>query len=290
MKQLSLLSPQLETFLAIAENKTVHAASKVLHLTQTAVSQRLQTLESKLDTSLFIRTRKGMTLTQEGEILLRYCSNIQELQGKTLSGIKSVGAEISVLVHIIGATSIMRTRVIPSCLSLINKFPKLNFYFNLSDADNSQLVLRNGSCQFAIIPLEEVMADMEHKVLHAEQYVMVCTPEWQARSLVDILSHEHIIDFDPSDQLTFNYLKQFDLFSHAQHERYFVNNTEMMAHMLMHGYGYGLLTKEFSQPYIDNNHLIVLNDHQEYLNHLALAWYSRPNMPEYLAKIIEKIN
>ena len=70
---MSLLSPRLIAFLAVAQCKTVHRAADKIHITQTAVTQRIRALEHSLKTTLFIRTRKGMNLTPEGEVLLRYC-------------------------------------------------------------------------------------------------------------------------------------------------------------------------------------------------------------------------
>ena len=60
-----LLDPQLHAFEAIVKTGTVHAAAKLLHLTQTAVTQRLRMLEQKMKTTLFIRSRRGMQLTTE---------------------------------------------------------------------------------------------------------------------------------------------------------------------------------------------------------------------------------
>jgi predicted transcriptional regulator len=61
-----LLDPQLHAFEAIVKTGTVHAAAKLLHLTQTAVTQRLRMLEQRMKTTLFIRSRRGMQLTTEG--------------------------------------------------------------------------------------------------------------------------------------------------------------------------------------------------------------------------------
>ena len=41
---MSLLSPQLQAFLAVAEHKTVHGAAGDLYITQTAVTQRILSL------------------------------------------------------------------------------------------------------------------------------------------------------------------------------------------------------------------------------------------------------
>lgn len=70
-KNLALLNPNLEAFMAVAEYGTVHAGARAIHISQTAMTQRIHTLEQKVKTTLFIRTRQGMHLTSEGESLYR---------------------------------------------------------------------------------------------------------------------------------------------------------------------------------------------------------------------------
>ncbi|PJB09950.1 MAG: LysR family transcriptional regulator, partial [Gammaproteobacteria bacterium CG_4_9_14_3_um_filter_38_9] len=85
---MSLLSPNLIAFMAIVKHKTVHGAADAIHLTQTAVTQRIRSLEKQLKTTLFVRTRRGMVLTQEGEALWRYCMAAKSLEGEALARIQ----------------------------------------------------------------------------------------------------------------------------------------------------------------------------------------------------------
>ena len=57
---------QLECFVTVAEHLNFSKASRVLKITQPAVSHQIQTLEEELDVKLFNRTSKSVTLTQEG--------------------------------------------------------------------------------------------------------------------------------------------------------------------------------------------------------------------------------
>lgn len=61
---------QLECFIAVAEHLNFSKASKALKITQPAVSHQIQTLEEELETKLFRRTSKSVTLTQEGILFL----------------------------------------------------------------------------------------------------------------------------------------------------------------------------------------------------------------------------
>jgi len=286
---MSLLSPQLQAFMAIAKHKTVHSAAGAVHITQTAVTQRIHSLEAKLGTTLFIRTRRGMMLTPEGEALLRYCNAVNEIEGEALAKISGAGIDSEIRIGITGPSSIMRSRIIPQCFSVIKNFPNLLVHFDINDLENRVRSLRSGDSQLAVIREEDVVPEMEYKKLQPERYVLVCTSAWKKRKLRDIIAAEHIVDYDLSDQMTFNYLKHFNLFDLVNHERHFANRTDALAMMLVAGYGYGVLTMEFSKPYIEEKKLIVLNSGKIYKTSMALAWYDRPEPPKYFSALIGAI-
>jgi LysR family transcriptional regulator (chromosome initiation inhibitor) len=286
---MSLLSPQLQAFIAIAQQKTVHGAADILHITQTAVTQRIRALESSLLTTLFTRTRRGMMLTPEGEALLRYCNAVKELEGEALAKITKTGTDTTVRICISGPTSIMSSRVIPHCLPILKKYPNMLMQFDVNDIEDRVKTLRSGACQFAVLKQEDLAPEMESKKLKAERYVLVCSASWKNRKLQDILKTERIIDYDPTDMMTYQYLKHYDLFESVNHERYFVNRTDSLAMMLSQGLGYGVLTTEFSKPYLDSKQLIMLNAGKVFENKLVLAWYARHEPPQYFSALINAI-
>lgn len=61
-----------KVFYHVASTLSFSEASKLLFISQSAVSQSIKTLERKLDQTLFIRSTKRVQLTPEGEILLRH--------------------------------------------------------------------------------------------------------------------------------------------------------------------------------------------------------------------------
>ncbi|MCW5588740.1 MAG: LysR family transcriptional regulator [Legionellales bacterium] len=287
---MSLLNPQLQAFQAIVKYKTVHGAASAINLTQTAVTQRIRALETKLKTTLFIRTRRGMMLTSEGEALLRYCQTIREIEGETLAKIKGVGIEADIQLNIAGPTSIMRSRIIPQCVTVAKKFPRLSLRFDINDREDYCVKsIRSGENQLAIVQQQNVLPELQTKLLKPEHYVLVCTPAWKHRKLREIITNERIIDFDPSDNLTYAYLKHYNLFDLARHDRQFANRTESLALMVTEGLGYGLLSKEFSKSYLEAGELILLNSGKFYINKISLIWYERPEPPTYFSALLNAI-
>lgn len=70
---------QLRIFYAVAKNKSVTLAAKELFLTQPAVSIQIHLLEEDYGVKLFNRSGKGITITEEGKLLLSYAERIFNL-------------------------------------------------------------------------------------------------------------------------------------------------------------------------------------------------------------------
>lgn len=66
----------LEVFRAVATLKSFARAAETLHMTQSAVSQRILNLEAEIGDRLLDRTMKGATLTPKGHIVLSYAERL----------------------------------------------------------------------------------------------------------------------------------------------------------------------------------------------------------------------
>ncbi|HEY6376655.1 MAG TPA: LysR family transcriptional regulator [Edaphobacter sp.] len=71
---------QMETFLAVAEERSFSRAAARLHRTQPAVSQAIAKLESELGEVLFERSSRDGTLTDAGEVLREYAAKLLNLR------------------------------------------------------------------------------------------------------------------------------------------------------------------------------------------------------------------
>jgi DNA-binding transcriptional LysR family regulator len=60
---------QLRTFAAVARFESISRASAQLHLSQSAATQAIATLETKLEVPLFVRRNRDTYLTEYGKIL-----------------------------------------------------------------------------------------------------------------------------------------------------------------------------------------------------------------------------
>jgi DNA-binding transcriptional LysR family regulator len=78
---------QLETFLAVAEEKSFSRAAKRLHRTQPAVSQVIRNLEEELGEQLLDRSSRDGTLTDAGHLLQEYAQELLNLRNEARSSL-----------------------------------------------------------------------------------------------------------------------------------------------------------------------------------------------------------
>jgi DNA-binding transcriptional LysR family regulator len=82
-----MLLAQLEAFSEVARLGNLSRAAKTLSVTQPALTARLQGLERELGADLFVRSPRGMSLTDAGRALLPYA---QRAMAQVLEGQKAV--------------------------------------------------------------------------------------------------------------------------------------------------------------------------------------------------------
>ena len=73
----------LEYFLTVAREQSITRAAELLHITQPTMSRQLMQLESEFGKKLFIRGNRKITLTEEGQYLLKRAEEIISLSRRT---------------------------------------------------------------------------------------------------------------------------------------------------------------------------------------------------------------
>ena len=92
----------LQTFLTVAEAGQISEAARRLHLSQPAVTGHIRRLEASLETTLFIRSANGVSLTERGAHLRERVQDVElgGLPGEFYQFANSIRSELSaVSVH-----------------------------------------------------------------------------------------------------------------------------------------------------------------------------------------------
>ena len=81
----------LEYFQVICQEKSINRAAKRMYLSPQGMIRILQNMENELNTTLLIRTKSGIRLTESGDALLMHAGEILGIGGLANSGMHEIG-------------------------------------------------------------------------------------------------------------------------------------------------------------------------------------------------------
>ena len=91
---------QLEYFSAVAEAKSISLAARNLHVAQPPISRQLALLEDELGVCLFLRTNKGVELTEAGRSLYQQSQNLFQDMRTIVDSVRDINAGMRGLLKI----------------------------------------------------------------------------------------------------------------------------------------------------------------------------------------------
>jgi DNA-binding transcriptional LysR family regulator len=235
---MGLSSLQLDAFFAAARARNFSQAALDLHITQSALSQRIKALEEELDLTLFIRLRRGVQLTEAGERVLRYCQARSSLEGELLDQLTSKGQGkhgLGGVLRIGGYSSVVRSVVIPALGPLLRDNPAVQAHFQNAEMRELPELLLTGYVDFIVTDEPMHRAGIETVQLGQEEYVMCEGAKYPGTA-------ERYLDHDPDDTTTNRYLA-----SQARpvpdYERSFMDEIYAIIDGVAHGLGKAVLSR-----------------------------------------------
>ncbi len=137
-------------FYTVAKNKHMTKASKDLHISQPAISQSIKKLEDQLGGTLFLRSNKGMELTEEGKMFYEYVKGALELINNAENEFTSFKNLSKGEVKIGCSTTLTKIILIDALKQFHNEYPNINI--NITNDLTSNLIndLKLGKLDFVI--------------------------------------------------------------------------------------------------------------------------------------------
>ena len=142
---------QLKIFYLVATYESVSKAANKLHISQPAVSQTIKNLEQEIGFPLFIRTNKGVKLTNEGLNIYTYSKNIFnqiELLNQTLQDLSTCDAGI---LNIGASDTICKYYLIDILKKFEEKYPKIRYRVTNCTTTESLNLLKSHDVDIAFI-------------------------------------------------------------------------------------------------------------------------------------------
>jgi len=252
---------QLSALAAVVDEGSFDGAAAALHLTPSAVSQRIKALEQSAGQVLVRRTRPT-EVTGPGEAYLRLARQIDALVHEA-----AVGADLAapgpVTVPIALSADSMATWVLPALATL-----PAGICFDLHRDDQSRTadLLRSGTVMAAITSVDEAVQGCRSTRLGVARYRPMATPAFVERWFpegvdADALAVAPMIVFDRNDDLQDRYLRRRARRRLAP-PRHYVPASADFAEAVALGLGWGVLPYEQSTEREERGELVELDPGQ----------------------------
>lgn len=170
---------QLAALAAVIEHGSFDAAAASLHVTPSAVSQRIKALEQRVG-QVLVRREKPCAATPAGIPLLRLAAQSALLEAEALAEMGSGSSERTRVAIAVNADSMAAWFT-----AVFDQLPRVLFDVRIEDQDHSARLLREGSVMGAVTTERTPVPGCRVRPLGVMRYVPVASPEYAARHLGD---------------------------------------------------------------------------------------------------------
>ncbi|WBW98868.1 LysR family transcriptional regulator [Oceanirhabdus sp. W0125-5] len=180
----------------IAKYKSISKAASKSHISQSALSQMIHKLEEDLGYELFIRSNRGVTLTDMGEIVLKYSTNIVKNHERMIEELEEYTSRTNKI--IIAGTSSLASYSLPCMIFKIKKkFPDYEYVLVSKSVDEIISDVRNDLCTIGFTDAEiKNDPDLFTCKIGKEKIVLIANANYKVPDIIslhDLLNMELIM-------------------------------------------------------------------------------------------------
>jgi len=247
-------------FYTVATCENITKAAEKLYISQPAVTKSIKNLENSLGAALFIRTKKGVALTEEGKVLIEYVKNILDEAKNAENKINSLVKLEEGKIHIGASATVAKHFLMPYLEEFHSKYPNIDIEITNELTTNLVKGLRNGYIDFLVtnLPMKE-FHDMEIEVCAKLHDSFACSEKYLKKennvyTLEKLLQHKIITQKEPSNTRAFlnNYMRENNIEFNPDIE---IVSYNLVVEFIKAGFGIGYVTKEFIKKELDSNEL-----------------------------------
>ncbi|MBQ8043773.1 MAG: LysR family transcriptional regulator [Clostridia bacterium] len=249
-----------KVFYSVATTSNITKAAEQLYISQPAVTKSIKQLENSLGGALFIRTKKGVILTEEGKILFEYVKNILEEAKNAQNKFNSLIQLEEGKIHIGASATVSKHFLMPYLEEFHRLYPNIDIEITNELTPNLIKDLRNGYIDFLVtnLPMKEYL-DLDVKVCAKLHDSFACSEKYLPKEdkeykIEELLKYKTITQKEPSNTRAFlnKYMKNNGIEFKPDIE---IVSYNLVVEFIKAGFGIGYVTKEFIKQELKNKEL-----------------------------------
>ncbi|MBI5641668.1 MAG: LysR family transcriptional regulator [Nitrospirae bacterium] len=241
---------KLKLFCAVAETRSFSKTSRIVHLTQPAVSLQIQALEEFFETKLFDRSHGEINLTPAGELLYHEAKHILdhytdiEKEMRKISGAIKGGFTL-------GASTSLGNHVLPRVIIAFKKeHPKVKISMMVGNTKRIEELLKSGFVDFALVAGECMGGKLKRETIMSDDLIVIVSRDhpWAKKrvvSILDILKEPFILREEGSGtrQKIEEYFAVHGISIHDMHIALVLGSTASIKEAVEAGVGVSIVSK-----------------------------------------------
>lgn len=251
----------LKIFVAVAEEKNMHAAAKKLFISQPSVSQAITELEKEYNVKLFERLSQRLYITETGQKLLNYTYHLLNTYGEIHDFLTCQGNLHRLR---IGASVSVGTCMLNDIVNQMKKqTPHTELYVTIDNTSQIESLILNSSLDIGLVEGLITSPDILCQKVCEDELIIVAAP-------LHPLAHQKNLHIQDLSDQTFisresgsNDRNQFDQFLRehkVQIKRSWVcTNTQAIKNAVINGNGLAILSRMLVKTELNQGTLVHIH-------------------------------
>ncbi len=232
-----------EALLAVIDSGSFEQAAALLHLTPSAVSQRVSAMEAELGTPLLVRG-KPCRATQAGQRVVQYLRRSRLLEAEFMADHEGdLDAPLSVSLAVNNDS--LATWLLPAMAPFLVE-QRILIDIALDDQDHTYALLAQGKVMAGVSTETKAMRGCTAEALGVMRYRLLASPAFAARWFPQGLQREAarkapLMVFDRKDNLQAEFLQRELGLPPGSYPCHYIGSSEPFLRAIELGLGYGML-------------------------------------------------
>ena len=282
-------------FYEVAKTGNITKAANNLLISQPAISKSIKNLESQLGGQLFIRTKRGVILTDEGKEFYNYIS-------KAIEYINNAESKFTDLINLdtgtikIGiSTTLTKQFLLPYLEIFHDKYPKIDIQIETNLSSELKYKLKNGLIDLIILNVVDNFLDKDIEIIRCREIEDCFVVNEKYKELLnkkisfkELNNYPLILQSKGSNTRTFidNLTSKFDVVLKPIIE---LASYSLVVEFAKIGLGIGYVTKDYIKKELKNKELFILDLEENIPKRNIGIAISKTHFPSFSAKKLIEI-
>lgn len=251
-------------FYVVAKEKNITKASKILNISQPAVTKHIKNLEYELGEELFIRTKKGVILNEYGRKIFLNVKNALNLIEDAENTLEDAKNKHSVTIRIGASTTLAKKYLINYIENFHDKYPNIIFDIHTDSTHDLIKKLKIGDIDFILSKFpSNIDYDLKYQKIDTMEYIFVASKKYnklteKSISVKELENYDIIVQKYPS-----NSRKNADDFFKENKlniiPKMNIASSNLLTSFIKMGYGIGYVTDIYVKDELDNKEIYKVN-------------------------------